>query len=128
MIDYKQIEINLIEAFQRIGWRASKEVGVSCGGRIDVVAESPDGIKYGLEIKSSVSDLHSGYGLNQEAEDFDYGYVICDNNLIELVIGDLYLLGMNRTGVIEVREEGLRIIKPAIHKKIRWLTYPLEML
>ena len=90
----------LQEAFSEIGIHLIEEMQVGKHGRIDL--GTADG-KYGIEIKSGVTDLKSGCGLNQEA--FAYPYlVIPEKNLVQ-AIGHLYVKGMNRTGVICITDD-----------------------
>ena len=72
-----------------------KEQMTVATGSIDLGTED---YQYGIEIKSSVADLKSGCGLNQE--EFEYPYLlIAERHLIQAV-GWLYVCGMERTGVI----------------------------
>lgn len=71
------------------------------------------GLSVGIEIKISAHDMHSGYGMNQEQ--FDYGYLMVPENLIERAIGHLYKHGMNSTGVMtyDPISKQPRLVKPA---------------
>lgn len=96
----------LIEVFKDIPFIPELRIGK---GRIDLGTK--DG-KYGIEIKSSVGDLKSGCGLNQE--NFEYGYVACPENVICQAIGYLYLCDMKHSGVLMLKGNGIKMIKPAI--------------
>lgn len=95
----------LMEVFKDIPFVPELKVGK---GYIDLGTQ--DGV-YGIEIKSSIGDLKSGNGLNQE--NFEYGYVACPRNLLCQTIGYLYLCGMEHSGVLMIEEDGVSMIKPA---------------
>lgn len=68
---------------------------------------------YGIEIKSSIGDLKSGCGLNQE--NFAFGYVVAPLNIACQVIGYLYMCGMENTGFIGItNDDKYTLVKPAI--------------
>lgn len=68
--------------------------------------------KYGIEIKKSMADARTGYGLNQES--FAYGYVLCPDRIVEPMIGHLYIGGYSCTGVITISDnDEFEIVKPA---------------
>lgn len=68
--------------------------------------------RYGIEIKSSVGDLKSGCGLNQE--NFEFGYVVAPLSIACQVIGYLYMCGMENTGFIAIANDKYTMVKPAI--------------
>lgn len=70
-------------------------------GRIDLGTVD---MKYGIEIKSSVGDLKSGYGLNQE--EFAYPYVLVPQKCVTQALGWLQQQFMYRTGVICICDSG----------------------
>ena len=79
------------------------------GGRIDL---GTDDNQYGIEIKSSVGDLKSGCGLNQEF--FEFGYVAAPLKIACQVIGYLYMCCMDNTGFIGITDDDRYcLVKPA---------------
>ena len=71
------------------------------------------GNSYGIEVKTSIPDMRSGFGLNQEK--FDFGYLAVLPAMVEFAIGHLYVKGFHKTGVIAVDVENncYEIVKPA---------------
>ena len=105
---------------ERHGNRLAKGFAEACGlhfyeelplgkRRIDL---GTDDHQFGIEIKSSVADLKSGCGLNQEL--FEYGYVVAPMNIACQVIGHLYMCGMENTGFIGITDDDkYTLVKPA---------------
>lgn len=110
----------LMEVFKDIPFVPELNVG-RC--RIDLGTQ--DGV-YGIEIKSSVSDLKSGNGLNQE--NFEYGYVACPRNILCQTIGYLYLCGMEHSGVLMVEKNCVAMIKPAVWNSEKCRENPLPVM
>ena len=109
----------LMQVFKGIDFVPELRIG---NKRIDLGTQ--DG-EYGIEIKSSHSDLKSGSGLNQE--EFEYGYVACPKDLVCYAIGWLYVNGMEKTGVLLIERDGVSLIKPAVwnHEKCRIKPVPI---
>lgn len=93
---------------------------------IDFISEMPCGdgcridlgtsdMKYGIEIKSNITDLKSGYGLNQDK--FCWGYVVAPRQLMCQTVGYLYMRGMERAGVIGIAEDDSYYLAKPAHGK-----------
>ena len=73
-----------------------------------------DGMSYGIEVKTSVADMNTGYGLNQEK--YDFGYLAVPKRLVKYAIGHLHINGYYKTGVIAVDEKNnsYQVVKNAM--------------
>jgi hypothetical protein len=63
-----------------------------------------EGYSYGIEIKISIADMNTGYGMNQEK--FNFGYLAVPEKLVKYAIGYLYVNGLRNTGVLGVSFKG----------------------
>ena len=97
------------------------ESPLSDGHRIDIYGFEKfagEEIDIGIEIKSSIYDLKSGYGLNFRNYMYEYLALLDDSSaFVERAIGHLYLRGCQHVGVLIMLSNdggfGIRLIKEA---------------